>query len=153
MSQATILHQAPVLFARDLPKTISYWADKVGFRTLGVWGEPADFAIAARDGAHVMLTQVPEAREAVPHWHIKDKMLALAPDGHEIVPHWKIRDKMWNAYFWVDDARAMYDELTERGALIDYHLGEKPYGVLEFGIQDLDDQDIGFGQDLARKGA
>ena len=133
MSQATILHQAPVLFARDLPKTISYWADKVGFRTLGVWGEPADFAIAARDGAHVMLTQVPEAREAVPHWHIKDKM--------------------WNAYFWVDDARAMYDELTERGALIDYHLGEKPYGVLEFGIQDLDDQDIGFGQDIARKGA
>ena len=133
MTKAKILHQAPVLFARDLPATIDYWADKVGFRTLGVWGEPADFAIAARDAAHVMLTQVPEGREVVPNWHIKDKM--------------------WNAYFWVDDARAMYDELTERGAHIDYHLGEKPYGVLEFGIQDLDGQDIGFGQDLARKGA
>ena len=40
----------------------------------------------------------------------------------------------------------------ERGALIDYDLGEQPYGVLEFGIQDLDDHDIGFGQDLAPAG-
>ena len=43
-------------------------------------------------------------------------------------------------------------ELKERGALIDYDLGEQPYGVLEFGIQDLDDHDIGFGQDLAPAG-
>jgi len=132
MTQAKILHQAPVLFARDLTKTIAYWADRVGFETLGVWGEPADFAIAARDGAHVMLTQAPEA--------------------HDIVPYWRIKNQMWNAYFWVDDARAMYEELKERGAHIDYDLGEKPYGVLEFGIQDLDEHDIGFGQDLAPAG-
>ena len=129
MTEAKIMEQAPVPFARDLPKAIDYWADKVGFRTLGVWGEPPDFAIAVRDRAHVMLTQ--------------------APKVHEIVPFWRIKDKMWNAYFWVDDARAIYEELKGHGAQIDYHLGEKPYGVLEFGFQDLDDQDIGFGQDLA----
>jgi hypothetical protein len=132
MTYAKILQQAPVLFTRDLPKAVSYWDEKVGFRTLGVWGEPPDFAIAARDLAHVMLSQ--------------------APATHEIVPHWRIKDKPWNAYFWIDDARAMYVELKERGALIDYDLGEQPYGVLEFGIQDLDDHDIGFGQDLAPAG-
>jgi catechol 2,3-dioxygenase-like lactoylglutathione lyase family enzyme len=128
MTQAKILQQAPVLFARDLPRTIAYWADKVGFPTLGVWGEPPDFAIARRDFAHVMLTQ--------------------APADHAVIPYWRIKDQMWNAYFWVDDAKAMFAEMKERGARIDYELGEKPYGVLEFGIQDLDDHDIGFGQDL-----
>jgi Glyoxalase/Bleomycin resistance protein/Dioxygenase superfamily len=132
MTQAKILQQAPVLFARDLGKTVAYWADRVGFKTLGVWGEPADFAIAARDFAHVMLTQ--------------------APGGHDIVPYWRIKDQMWNAYFWVDDAKSLFEELKARGAHIDYDLGEKPYGVLEFGIQDLDEHDIGFGQDLAPAG-
>lgn len=126
---ARILSQAPILFASDLPAAIAYWNDKVGFRTAGVWGEPADFAIVVRDDARLMLSQ--------------------APADHAIVPHWRVKDFLWNAYFWVDDARALYDEFVGRGARIDYHLDEKPYGVLEFGIQDLDDHDIAFGQDLA----
>jgi len=132
MTKAKIIRQSPILFARDLPKAIDYWVEKVGFRTLGVWGEPPDFAIAARDFAHVMLTKTPQ--------------------DHEVVPYWRIKPQMWNAYFWIDDARSMYEELKERGAHIDYHLVEKPYGVLEFGIQDLDGQDIGFGQDLGPVG-
>ncbi|MHA1517167.1 MAG: hypothetical protein ACTSYK_01045 [Alphaproteobacteria bacterium] len=82
----------------------------------------------------------------------KAKIMEQAPDGHEIVPFWRIKDKMWNAYLWVDDARALYEELTARGSHIDYERAEQTYGVLEFGIQDLDDQDIGFGQELAPKG-
>ena len=46
----------------------------------------------------------------------------------------------------------MFAELKERGAIIDYELGEQPYGVLEFGIQDLDEQDIAFGEDLQPAG-
>lgn len=127
---AKITSHAPILFASDLAKTIAYFVDRVGFTVGGVWGEPPDFAILVRDGAHLMLSQ--------------------APEGHAIVPHWRVKDKLWNAYFWVDDARAMYDELRARGAHIDYELHEKPYGVLEFGIQDLDDQDIAFGEDLGK---
>lgn len=129
---AKILQQAPVLFAADLPASVAYWRDKVGFKVLGVWGEPPDFAILARDEVHVMLSQ--------------------APAGHEVVPYWRVKDKLWNAYFWVDDAAALFEELKGRGAAIDYELCEQPYGVLEFGIQDLDDQDIGFGQDMAPAG-
>ena len=43
---------------------------------------------------------------------------------------------------------AIYAELKERGATIDYELGVKEYGVKEFGVQDLDGYDIAFGQDL-----
>lgn len=125
---ARMLNQAPILFASDLPATIVYWTGKVGFEAAGVWGEPADFAILGRDGARLMLSQ--------------------APAGHEIVPLWRVKSMLWNAYFWVDDAAALYEEMQRRGAIIDYELCTKPYDVLEFGIRDLDDQDIGFGQVL-----
>jgi hypothetical protein len=125
---ARIIAHAPILFAGDLTATIAYWVDKVGFQAQGVWGEPPDFAILVRDSAHLMVSQ--------------------APAGHPIVPYWRIKDKLWNAYFWVDDARALFEELTGRGAAIDYDLCEQPYGVLEFGIQDLDDHDIAFGEVL-----
>lgn len=128
MKRARITAQAPILFACDLRETIDYWIDKVGFEARGVWGEPPDFAILLRDSAHLMLSQ--------------------APADHAIVPHWRIKDKLWNAYFWVDDARALFDELTRRGAAIDYDLCQQPYGVLEFGIQDPDGHDIAFGEIL-----
>jgi len=128
MAEARLIQQAPILFASDLTKSIDYWVERVGFTAAGVWGEPPDFAIVLRDDARLMLSQ--------------------APAGHAITPHWHIKDKLWSAYFWVDDAGALFQELKQRGAVIDYELGEKPYGVLEFGIQDLDDQDIGFGEDL-----
>jgi len=55
---------------------------------------------------------------------------------------------IWNVYFWVDDVDALFAELKGRGAKIDYGLGNKPYGIREFGVQDLDGHDIGFGQPI-----
>lgn len=73
-------------------------------------------------------------------------MLSQADRGTHLVPNWRIVDGMWDVYFWVDDVDAIYQELKGRGATIDYELGIKPYGVKEFGVQDLDDHDIAFGQ-------
>lgn len=47
---------------------------------------------------------------------------------------------------WVDDVDAIYAELTQRSAIIDYEMCVQPYGVKEFGVQDLDDHDIGVGE-------
>jgi hypothetical protein len=55
---------------------------------------------------------------------------------------------MWNVYFWVSDADALPAEFRKRGASIDYDVHDKPYGIREFGIQDLDGYDIGFGQPI-----
>jgi hypothetical protein len=128
VSAARITAQAPVLFVSDLPRTLAYWRERVGFETAGIWGEPPNFAILSQGVARLMLRQ--------------------APMGHAIVPHWRVSPALWNAYFWVDDAAAFYDDCVRRGATIDYELCTQPYGVLEFGIRDLDDQDIGFGQVL-----
>ena len=127
MTQAKLISQAPVLLTKDILAGVEYWEQKIGF-TARLWGDPPNHAILRRDGCFLMLSQ--------------------APEGHEVVPNWKVNG-IWNAYFWVDDAKAIYEELTTSGAIIDYKLHEKPYDVLEFGIQDLDGHDIAFGQDLS----
>lgn len=123
-----LIASAPVLLVRDVVASADYFRDAVGFSYDKFYGEPPDFCIPQRDGHYLMLAQV-EARVQPP-------------------PFWRIRDKMWNAYFWVDDADALCAELSGRGAKIDYGPCTQPYGVREFGIQDLDDHDIGFGQVL-----
>lgn len=72
-------------------------------------------------------------------------MLSQVDDPKVIVPHYKIVGKLWNVYFWMSDAEALYEELRGRGAIIDYELCDQPYGCREFGIQDLDGYDIAFG--------
>lgn len=124
--QAKLTGVAPILLVKDIQASARYWKEQVGFAEMELFGEPPGFAIGARDGIRVMLAQV--------------------HPGTPIVPHWKTVHHMWNAYFWVNDAKALYQELIARGAKIDYELHLKPYGVLEFGIQDLDEQDIAFGQ-------
>jgi uncharacterized glyoxalase superfamily protein PhnB len=128
MTEARIIAQSPILFVKDIGRSVAYWNEKIGFDIVEIYGEPPGFAILSRDTAHVMLASVPEQ--------------------HEIVPFWKVRSGTWNAYFWVDDVAAMYAEIQKRGATIDYELCDQPYGVREFGIRDLEDQDIGFGQVL-----
>jgi hypothetical protein len=126
MKQATITSQAAVLLVKDVPASVAYWVEKVGFEATGTWGEPPEFAILRRDNARIMVGK--------------------AKADHAIIPHWQARPGTWNAYFWVDDAKAMFADLSGRGAIIDYGLELKDYGVLEFGIRDLDGQDIGFGE-------
>jgi hypothetical protein len=55
---------------------------------------------------------------------------------------------MWDAYFWVDEVEQIYHDVLGRGALHDYGLCVQPWGVKEFGIQDLDGHDIAFGQNV-----
>ncbi|RYG39728.1 hypothetical protein EON79_23840 [bacterium] len=51
-------------------------------------------------------------------------------------------------YLWTEDAAALYEELQGRGAPIDFTLYDTPWGTREFGVQDLDENDIAFGQVL-----
>ncbi|PWW03918.1 hypothetical protein DFR52_101607 [Hoeflea marina] len=116
---------APVLMVSNISASIAYWRDKVGFAVETFEAAPL-LAILRRDGVALMLQQVVA--------------------GKPIVPNWRLSEKTSNVFIWVEDARALYEELVERGALIDWELYHAPYGALEFGIQDLDDQDIAFAQ-------
>ena len=125
---ARLIGSAPVLLVRNVVNAANYYRDAMGFSYGKLWGEPPSFVILNRDGMYVMLKQV-----------VDDKL---------IVPHWTISEKLWNIYFWVSDVDGLYSELVRRGAKIDYEPCNQPYGCREFGTQDLDGYDIGFGQVL-----
>jgi len=118
---------SPVLLVADLDRSVSYYRDRLGFEC-HVHGEPPNFATASRDGQTILL--------------------ALAQDPSRLVPHWQIVSMMWNVYIRVDDADAIYAEVQERGAGIDYTIYDAPHGFREFGVQDPDGHDIAFGQPL-----
>jgi hypothetical protein len=123
-----LIGSAPVLLVADVVKAANHYRDQLGFTCDRFWGEPPCFCMVKRDGFILMLAQ--------------------APAGARLIPHWRVVDKMWNAYFWCDDVEALHAEFVHRGARIDYGLGIKPYGIKEFGIQDLDGHDVAFGQHL-----
>ena len=129
MSTPRITASAPVLLVRDVVASAEYYRDKLGFAFTRFWGDPPDFVILERDGMRLMLHR--------------------PPAGTPIVPHWQVSPNMWNVYFWVTDADALHADFTRRGAKIDYHPEDKPYGIREFGVQDLDGHDIAFGHPIA----
>lgn len=128
MNPAKLTGTASVLLVKDVVRAAEYYRDRLGFSYERFWGHPPDFVILRRDGLSLMLHQ--------------------PRPGLAIVPHWKVSPGMWNVYFWVDDVDELYADYTSKGATIDYGLGNKPYGIREFGIQDLDGYDIGFGQPI-----
>lgn len=128
MPSPKLIRSAPVLLVADVVKAANYYRDQLGFAYDRFWGEPPSFCMVSRDGFIVMLSQ--------------------APAGTALVPHWKIVKNMRNAYFWCDDVNALHAEFVRRGARIDYGLSVKPYGIKEFGVQDLDGHDIAFGQPI-----
>jgi len=116
-----------VLLVSDIGRAVDFWRDRLGF-SCEVYGSPPHFASAVRDEATVLL--------------------ALCADAGLIVPNWKLVDKTWDLYIRVDDADAIYAEVQERGAPIDYTIYDAPHGFREFGTQDPDGHDIAFGQPL-----
>jgi predicted enzyme related to lactoylglutathione lyase len=118
---------SPVLLVSDIERSVGFWRDELGFECQ-LHGQPPTFATARRDEATVLL--------------------ALCPDQAAIVPNWKLVDQTWNVYIRVDDADAIYAEVQQRGAAIDYSIYNAPHGFREFGVQDPDGHDIAFGQPL-----
>jgi predicted enzyme related to lactoylglutathione lyase len=115
-----------VLLVKDVVKAAKHYRDAMGFAYERFWGEPPGFVILYRDGMYLMLKQVEDARH--------------------VVPHWTVSEQLWDAYFWVSGVDALHAEFVRRGAKIDYGPCDQPYGCREFGVQDLDGHDIGFGE-------
>jgi hypothetical protein len=117
---------AAVLLVADVVAAANHYRDALGFSYDRFYGEPPDSVILGRDGIYLMLKQVADAKL--------------------IVPHWTVEKSLWNVYFWVADVDGLHAEFVRRGAKIDYGLCDRLYGCREFGIQDRDGYDIGFGQ-------
>ena len=121
---------APVLLVKDVAGSAEYWATKVGFE-FSLYNEPPTFAILWKDDIKIMLAQVGQ--------------------DVKILPNWRVVNCTNDVYIWIDDVKSLYEKLTQNGTNIDYTLYDTPWGTREFGIQDLDDHDITFGQVLEAK--
>ena len=83
----------PLFFTTDIPGTVAYYSNKLGFECLGTWQDPPVYAIVARDqqAIHFRCAEPPTPN----------------PD--------KYRDELLDAYLLVEDADALYSEYAAQG--------------------------------------
>jgi uncharacterized glyoxalase superfamily protein PhnB len=113
----------PLFFTTEIPRTLAYYKDKLGFECLGTWMDPPVYAIAARDGhaIHFRCAEPPTAN----------------PD--------KFEEELLDAYVHVGDADALYAEYAGKGVEFVRGLGNMPWNSREFVVKDCDGRLIAFG--------
>ena len=116
----------PVFFTTDIPATVAYYHDKLGFECLGTWQDPPVYAIVARD------------RHAI---HFR---CAASPTPNPD----KYAEELLDAYLYVEDADALHEEFAARGVEVVRKLGNMPWNSREFVVKDCDGRLLAFGADL-----
>lgn len=117
---------APQFFTIDIPGTLAYYKDKLGFDCVGTWGEPPFYAIVERDGQaiHFRCAEPPAAN----------------PE--------KYAEELLDAYLSVVDVDALYAEYAAKGVELARDLGDMPWGAREFVVKDCDGRLLAFGANL-----
>ena len=76
-------------------------------------------------------------------------MLRRVADPARIVPN-EEQGGTWDAFFWVRDVRAPFEELRGRGAEVVYGpIVQQQYRMEEFAVRDREGYVLGFGQPSA----
>ena len=127
MTRPTISGVSPFFIVADVPATLAFYRDMLGFEIVFRGPDPDDefFGIVRRDGATIMF-----------------KALGVILDGKEVlvepVPNYKRKPAFsWDAYFVVPDPDALAAEFASRGVLFSVPLGDGD-GLRGFVIEDLD---------------
>jgi hypothetical protein len=116
----------PVFFTTNIPKTVSYYEENLGFKCLGTWQDPPVYAIVARDqhAIHFRCAEPPTAN----------------PD--------KYSDELLDAYLFVENADALYAEYAARDVEFTRGLSNMPWNCREFVVKDCDGRLLAFGASL-----
>ena len=114
---------APQFFTTDIPSTLAYYKEKLGFECVGTWLDPPVYAIVRRDqhAIHFRAAKPPVAN----------------PD--------KYADELLDAYVFVEDADALYAEYSAKGVEFTRTLGNTAWRSREFVIKDCDGRLLAFG--------
>ena len=121
---------APQFFTIDIPRTIAWYQDKLGFECQGTWQEtpqdPPSYGIVVRDGhaIHFRCAEPPTAN----------------PDKYD--------DELLDAYLSVENADTLYAEYSAKGVEFTRALGTAPWGAREFVIKDCYGRLLAFGSNL-----
>lgn len=117
---------APVFFTMDIPGTLAYYKEKLGFPCLGTWQDPPVYAIVARD-QHAIHFRCAEPPTANPN---------------------KYSGELLDAYVFVEDADALYAEYAAKGVEFVRGLSNMPWHCREFVVKDCDGRLLAFGSNL-----
>jgi uncharacterized glyoxalase superfamily protein PhnB len=117
---------APQFFTTDIPATLAYYKDKLGFECLSTWQDPPVYAIVTRDQHAIHF------RHAEPPTPNADKY----------------PDELLDAYVYIEDADALYAEYAARGVEFARGLGDTSWQSREFVVKDCAGRLIAFGAQL-----
>jgi uncharacterized glyoxalase superfamily protein PhnB len=117
---------APQFFTTDMHATLKYYKEKLGFECLGTWQDPPEYAIVARDGHNIHF------RNAEPPTSNPDKYA----------------DELLDAYVFIKDADALFEEYSRRKVQFTRDLCDTPWKSREFVVRDCDGRLIAFGSEI-----
>ena len=116
---------APSFVVADVVATAEYYRDVLGFKILGYFADPPVFAMVGRDGVEI-------------HFGKTDK----EPRRSNL----ELREGSSDAYIWVNDIYALFDELKSRGAEILEGPIERIYNCVEIEVRDCNGFKLVFAQ-------
>jgi catechol 2,3-dioxygenase-like lactoylglutathione lyase family enzyme len=135
MKRPTISGISPFFIVADVPATLSFYRDMLGFEVTFRGPTPDDefFGIVRRDGATIMF-----------------KALGVISDGKEVlvepVPNYNRKPAFSNdAFLEVPDPDALAAEFASRGVRFSVPLGDSDDGLRGFVIEDIDGYGLYFG--------
>ena len=136
MPRPTISGISPLFIVADVPATLSFYRDMLGFEVAFRGPDPDDefFGIVRRDGAMIMF-----------------KALGVVSDGKEVVvepvPNYNRKPAFSNdAHLEVSDPDALAAEFASRGVPFAVPLTDSDDGLRGFVIEDIDGYGLFFGR-------
>lgn len=100
---------SPILVAADVPATVKFYTDVLGFESSWLWGDPVTFGGAGSGKVTIMFSHQPEPIGKL--------------EGHQL---------------WIDveDVDSLHALHLERGAMIISPIEDKPWGRREYTVRD-----------------
>ncbi|WP_057635212.1 glyoxalase superfamily protein [Stenotrophomonas humi] len=111
---------SPFLGTDDLPATLAFYQEKLGFDLAWEWGSPLEVAAVCRDQVEITLTCRSDAR----------------PGGISRI------------YIGIDAIDDYHAHLLQAGVTIDVPIDDRPYGMRDFSVVDPTGNVLTFGQPL-----
>ncbi len=121
---------SPCFIVGDVPATLAFYRDRLGFDVTFEGPEPDDifFGIVCRDGAQLLFKAID--MPAIPN--------RTRDIGHGIM--------VWDAFVIVPDPDALAAEYAERGVAFDLPLGDTHDGLRGFAVEDPNGYVLFFGR-------
>ena len=135
MTRPTITAIAPFFIVANVPATLAFYRDMLGFEVTFRGPTPDDefFGIVRRDAAMIMFKALGEVVDG------KDVLV-------EPVPNFKRKPAFClDAHVQVPDADALAEEFASRGVRFVVPLGDSDDGLRGFVIEDIDGHGLFFG--------